>query len=149
MPRQFVDNKNYHLFRSGRHLQVRWLAMTEPLLADMSSSSARWWRILTKEGYSDQLKLPPIEASPSEELKQVKWARLERRVSSMLLMAVPQTVREELYTTGIKKNDNWRLRRNVLRSRMHFRGLADIEQRTCNGLVGTIPLTRICRSESL
>lgn len=109
MPRQFVDNKNYHLFRSGRHLQVRWLAMTEPLLADMSSSSARWWRIVRKEAgewYSDQLQLPPIEASPSEELKQVKWARLERRVSSMLLMAVPQTVREELYTTGIKKNDS-------------------------------------------
>jgi len=42
--------------------------MTEPLLADMSSSSARWWRILTKEAgewYSDHLKLPPIEASPS------------------------------------------------------------------------------------
>lgn len=52
------------------------------------------------EWYSDHLKLPPIErvsheASPSEEF-QAKWVRLERRVSSMLLMAVPQTVREEL-----------------------------------------------------
>lgn len=76
-----------------------WLAMIEPLLADMSSSSARWWKILTKEAgewYSEHLKLPPIErvsheASPSEELNQARWTRLERRVSSMLLMAVPQT----------------------------------------------------------
>ena len=81
-----------------------WLVMIEPLLADMSSSSARWWKILTKEAgewYCEHLKLPPIDrvshdASPSEELNQAKWARLERRVSSMLLMAVPQTVREEL-----------------------------------------------------
>eukprot|EP00434_Breviolum_minutum_P029251 symbB.v1.2.025873.t1/scaffold2543.1/size76562/5 len=86
-----------------------WLVMIEPLLADMSSSSAKWWKVLTKEAeewYNDHLKLPPIdrvshEASPSEELNQPRWTRLERRVSSMLLMAALQ---------GLRKWFRWRHR---------------------------------------
>ena len=53
------------------------------------------------ERYNAHLTPPPNdrvshEAVPSKDLSQAKWARLERRVSSMLLMAVTQTVREEL-----------------------------------------------------
>ena len=51
--------------------------------------------------YADHLKLQPLERvghepTPSSMLRDPKWTRLERRSSTLLLMALPQSLREEL-----------------------------------------------------
>ena len=84
-----------------------WLCIIEPLMADLSSSSAEWWSVLMTEAqhwYGQHLKLQPLErvsheAVASAELTAPKWARLERRASTMLLMSLPQNLREELVST--------------------------------------------------
>ena len=84
-----------------------WLCVVEPLMADLSNSSAEWWTVLTKEAqawYEAHLRLQPLdrvshEPNASSTLAQKKWVRLERRASSMLLLSVPKTLREELIST--------------------------------------------------
>ena len=84
-----------------------WLCVVEPLMADLSNSSAEWWTVLTKEAqawYEAHLRLQPLdrvshEPNASSTLAQRKWVRLERRASSMLLLSVPKTLREELIST--------------------------------------------------
>ena len=84
-----------------------WLCVIEPLMADLSNSSSEWWTKLSKEAqvwYEEHLRLQPLdrvshEPKPSAQLSQQKWVRLERRASSMLLMSVPQSLREELVST--------------------------------------------------
>ena len=84
-----------------------WLCVIEPLMADLSNSSSEWWTTVMKEAqswYEAHLRLQPLDrvshdpqASPV--LAQKKWVRLERRASSMLLMSVPKSLREELIST--------------------------------------------------
>eukprot|EP00438_Fugacium_kawagutii_P030710 Skav213064 [mRNA] locus=scaffold364:594309:601403:- [translate_table: standard] len=81
-----------------------WLALIDPMMSDLSNSSGEWWRQLLHEAqqwYHDHLQLQPLhrithDAKPSQHLAQQKWKRLERRASTMLLMAVPQSQREEM-----------------------------------------------------
>ena len=78
-----------------------WFLLTEPIVADLSMTAGEWWRITVKaaeEWYKLHMSLSllerikhPCEAPPLE-----KWQKVERRVSSMILQAVPQGVREEL-----------------------------------------------------
>ena len=81
-----------------------WLLMVEPVAADMSTTSQEWWTLMTKEvetWYHCHMSLSPLDkithdaVAPSS-LCQERWLRLERRMSTMLLQAVPETVREEL-----------------------------------------------------
>ena len=81
-----------------------WLLMVGPLVADMSASSEEWWKLTIKEAeawYKDHMQLAPLEkiqhghATPSC-LQDIKWQRLERRVSVMVLQSVPEQVKEEL-----------------------------------------------------
>ena len=81
-----------------------WMALIEPMMCDLSNSSAQWWQQLVMEAhlwYQRHLQLPPLDRvahvpAPSPELAKPKWARLERRASTLLLMAVPEGQREEL-----------------------------------------------------
>ena len=81
-----------------------WMALIEPMMCDLSNSSAQWWQQLVMEAhlwYQRHLQLPPLDRvahvpAPSTELAKPKWARLERRASTLLLMAVPEGQREEL-----------------------------------------------------
>eukprot|EP00435_Cladocopium_sp_Y103_P038530 s827_g10.t1 len=81
-----------------------WLTMLEPAIADLSESSEEWWSELIKavqSWYGDHMKLSPLERTshrpvPPVQLQQKKWQRLERRVASMLLKAVPESQKEEL-----------------------------------------------------
>ena len=81
-----------------------WLLMIGPLVADLTTTSEVWWEKITsaaEEWYQMHMALSPLErlkheAIPPEEVINVRWQRLERRMSSMLLQAVPDGVREEL-----------------------------------------------------
>ena len=81
-----------------------WLALIEPIMSDLTHSSGEWWNQLMEEAtkwYQDHLQLQPLQrmahvASPSELLTRSKWTRLEKRASTLLLMAVPDPQREEL-----------------------------------------------------
>ena len=81
-----------------------WLVLIEPIMADLTSTSGEWWNQLIsecQEWYTDHLQLQPLDRvahdpSPSKELTVGKWVRLERRASTLLLMAIPGDQREEL-----------------------------------------------------
>ena len=82
-----------------------WLSLVEPVMADLTATSQKWWDTLVKEArkwYEDHMKMSPMDrihhdATPSKELEHPRWLRLERRASStMLLQAVPEAQREEL-----------------------------------------------------
>ena len=81
-----------------------WLAVIEPIMSDLSATSGSWWTMLVKEAsswYAEHLRLQPLDRvthdpTPSSDLTQPRWGRLERRASTMLLSAIPQGLREEL-----------------------------------------------------
>ena len=81
-----------------------WLVLIEPMMADLTATSSEWWSCLIDEcqaWYSKHLQLQPLdrvahEPAPSSTLTVSKWLRLERRASTLLLMAVPSDQREEL-----------------------------------------------------
>ena len=81
-----------------------WLVLIEPIMSDLTATSGEWWCGLMTEcqsWYSKHIQLQPLdrvahEPSPSSTLTTSKWLRLERRASTLLLMAVPPDQREEL-----------------------------------------------------
>ena len=84
-----------------------WLTTIEPAMQDLSDGSHVWWNhILTQsqQWYLEYMKLRPLqrttfEATPDEELRKNKWVRVERRAVTMMMAAVPQSIREELVAT--------------------------------------------------
>ena len=81
-----------------------WLALLEPIMSDLTASSHDWWSRLvreTKNWYVAHMEMAPLDRlhhdpKPSPELENKKWMRLEKRVSTMLLMSIPDAQREEL-----------------------------------------------------
>ena len=81
-----------------------WLALLEPAISDLSTTSEVWWGEMVaqvQQWYQDHIKMAPLERAAHEPqapmtLQIKKWQRLERRVASMLLAAVPEQQREEL-----------------------------------------------------
>eukprot|EP00435_Cladocopium_sp_Y103_P065438 s603_g27.t1 len=81
-----------------------WLVLLEPIMSDLSPNSEVWWKLMLKEledWYTDHMKLAPLaRASHSMKtpavLKEKRWQRLERRVVSLLLKAIPQSAKEEM-----------------------------------------------------
>ncbi|CAL1136815.1 unnamed protein product [Cladocopium goreaui] len=81
-----------------------WVICLHPHMADLSSTSEMWWDLTlstARTWYDHHMKLSPIERltstpRPTPELQQKKWSRLERRASSLLLNALPQTMNEEV-----------------------------------------------------
>ena len=66
-------------------------------MVELVVGEARQW-------YNKYIQLRPIQRTtftiePSAELKKVKWTRVEKRAISMMLTAVPSTVKEELVAT--------------------------------------------------
>ena len=84
-----------------------WMALIEPMMSYLSNSSSQWWQLLVQEAhqwYERHMQLPPLERvahlpKPTSDLAKQKWARLERRASTLLLMAVPEPQREELISS--------------------------------------------------
>ena len=81
-----------------------WLLLLEPLVADLSTTSEQWWTRMStaaQEWYQKHTSLSPLDriqhqVTPPMEVQQEKWQRLERRMSAMLLQAIPELIRDEL-----------------------------------------------------
>ena len=81
-----------------------WLHASKPALADISDTSEDLWSKTVDEAqawYSQYLKLDPLsrltaKPKPSEELVQTKWARVARRIKTMIIAASPQSIKDEL-----------------------------------------------------
>ena len=74
------------------------------MVSDLTATAETWWKTLLKEAEGWYQKMSPLErlqhghgTPPS--LMQEKWQRLERRMSTMMLQAMPEQVREELVST--------------------------------------------------
>ena len=84
-----------------------WLVLIEPIMADLTPTSQEWWEVLLREArawYDSHVKKSPVERlthepEPSSQLAQKRWGRLEKRASTMLLMGIPETQREEMVAT--------------------------------------------------
>ena len=81
-----------------------WMALLEPAVSDLSTSSELWWSEMVREvqlWYEKHMQMAPLDRAahdmtPPQTLLLKQWQRLERRVASMLLAAVPDQQREEL-----------------------------------------------------
>ena len=81
-----------------------WMLLVQPVIADLSLSSEEWWSKMTNQSeswYQHHLSLGPLDRlqhlpDPPKMLQEERWQRLERRVSTMILQALPEAVREEL-----------------------------------------------------
>ena len=77
-------------------------------MADLTPTSQEWWEKLLGEArtwYDRHVQKSPVERlthepQPSLNLSQKKWGRLEKRASTMLLMGIPETQREEMVATN-------------------------------------------------
>ena len=84
-----------------------WMMVIHPQLCDMSESSAEWWTQMTaaaRDWYQKHQSMKPLEKLQHEvkmpqELLKKKWARLEKRVSNMLLQSIPESQKEEVIST--------------------------------------------------
>ena len=81
-----------------------WMLLLNPIISDLTTSSQEWWEIMTQEveaWYQRHVSLSPLDrlnhgfAAPAS-LQQPHWQRLERRVSTMIMKAIPESCREEL-----------------------------------------------------
>lgn len=72
-------------------------------MSDLRSASEEWWDLTlstAKTWYANHLKLTPTQKltnfpEATQELKLRKWSRLERRASSLLMAALPDSLKEE------------------------------------------------------
>ena len=85
-----------------------WFTIIHPLMSDLSDSSMEWWDLLLKEArewyeeYMKEIPLNRVNMVPKtpEVLGVRKWSRLERRAASLIIQAVPETVRDEMIATN-------------------------------------------------
>ncbi|CAE7596714.1 unnamed protein product [Symbiodinium sp. CCMP2456] len=86
-----------------------WIHSSRPALADVSDSSEELWSTVLQEAglwYSNYLKLDPMSKLtsrplPSATLTQPKWARVSRRIETMLLNAAPTAIRDEISSARV------------------------------------------------
>ena len=81
-----------------------WIHASKPALSDVSDTSEELWMLVLKEAkdwYARYLRLDAVskltsKPVPSEDVTQAKWARVSRRIETMIIAACPTSVREEL-----------------------------------------------------
>ena len=84
-----------------------WVTTIEPAMQDLSDGSHVWWDHIIREAkawYQEYVKLRPLqrtqyEVVANEELRKTRWVRVERRAVSMVMSAVPGSIRGELVAT--------------------------------------------------
>ena len=84
-----------------------WILLISPQMSDLTTSSHEWWSetiATAKRWYEQHQALKPIEKlkreiQPTLELQQKRWARLEKRASSLLLEALPSSQKEDIIST--------------------------------------------------
>ena len=99
--------------RSSRLLGERradfqdWLLLISPQMGDLTTSSQDRWNEAVqtaKELYDSHQGMEPIEKlkhdiEPNTFLQQRLWARLEKRASNLLLLALPESQKEDIIST--------------------------------------------------
>ena len=81
-----------------------WLHSSKPALSDISDTSEELWGLVQKEAkewYARYLRLDAVsrltcKPSPSPDIVQPKWARVSRRIETMIIAACPTSVRDEI-----------------------------------------------------
>ncbi|CAE7268499.1 GIP [Symbiodinium microadriaticum] len=81
-----------------------WIHNSRPPLSDISDTSEELWEGVLNEAstwYAKYLQLDPLsrlvfQPEPSEFLNKPKWSRVSRRIETMILAALPATVRQEV-----------------------------------------------------
>ena len=81
-------------------------------MGDISASSAEWRRLVVKDAQeyyeryqtADQYSRLSMKPTPSLELGDTRWARVDRRGASILLGAVPEDVKKELIASRSKRH---------------------------------------------
>ena len=84
-----------------------WILLISPQMSDMTTSSHEWWSetvATAKAWYEQHQSLKPLEKLrheivPTPILQQKRWVRLEKRASSLLLQALPESQREDIIST--------------------------------------------------
>ena len=87
-----------------------WLYCLEHTMGDISASSAEWWRYVVRDAQeyydkyqsADQYARLSLKPSPSMELTQDRWSRVDRRGAAVLIAAVPEDVKKELVASRVK-----------------------------------------------
>ena len=87
-----------------------WLYLMDHVMSDLSASSAEWWRILVQDAQefydryqaADQFARLSLKPTPSPELGDQRWSRLDRRGAATLLAATPDDVKRELVAARTK-----------------------------------------------
>ena len=83
-----------------------WLLLVQPVVADMATSDLWWEKMLVEVElwYQDHQAMPPLDrvqrdpVAPAS-LNVPKWTKLERRMATLLLKAIPDAQRDELVAT--------------------------------------------------
>ena len=84
-----------------------WILLISPQMSDLTTSSHEWWSEVVqtaKRWYDDHQSMKPLEKlkheiQPSASLQQRRWARLEKRASSLLLQALPESQKDDIIST--------------------------------------------------
>ena len=80
-----------------------WAYSIGPAMQDLSDNSSEWWEnilVAAESYYTEFLRLDPVarlshKPQQNEVLKQARWKRVEKRAETLLLAALPKSVREE------------------------------------------------------
>ena len=81
-----------------------WILVVSSQMADLTTSSSTWWEKTmetARQWYKDHQKLKPLEKLRHQvrappELQVPKWRRLEKRASTLVLKALPESQRQDL-----------------------------------------------------
>ena len=83
-----------------------WLIQLEPLIGDLSKNALMWWRqimAVTSHRYMEWLHADPLDrlriGAPSGALLPPGYERLDQRVTTLLLQAVPRCIKDEVVAT--------------------------------------------------
>ena len=83
-----------------------WLVQLEPLVGDLSKHAASWWKRVmqtTTATYAEWLHADPLSrlkiVSPDNGPLCVGFERLDQRMTSLLLQAVPKSIKDEIIAT--------------------------------------------------
>ena len=80
-----------------------WAYSIGPAMQDLSDNSSEWWEnilVAAESYYTEFIRLDPVarlnhKPQQNEVLKQARWKRVEKRAETLLLAALPKSVREE------------------------------------------------------
>ena len=91
-----------------------WVTLVGPIIGDISTGAGLWWskvKVKAEAFYTHWLNATPIhraqiEVSLGDELSQPAYSRLEQRVTSMLLAALPENLRQDILASRLLSSVN-------------------------------------------